>query len=76
MNTQYKNPLLISITNEMVKQYLPFPDVIKKILCFYREVLTKINVRQKRIVLAAHSGTQFDTPFLFENGIIKFHPKH
>ena len=62
-------PLLISeftsITNEMVKYALPFPDVMTDFLCFYREVLTKVNGRQQQIVLVAHNGTRFDIPFLF-----------
>ena len=69
MKPQESTPLFISeltsITNEMVKDALPFPDIMTDFLYFYREVLTKVNVRQQQIVLVAHNGTRFDIPFLF-----------
>ena len=59
-------PELASITKEMVKYDLPFPDVMNYFLCFNMEVLTKVNARQQQILLVAHTGTRFDISFLFE----------
>ena len=77
LKPQYTRPLFISeiasIYNEMEKYTLPIPNAMSNFMCFYREVLTKVNDGPKKLCWL-HTMVQYFPLFVLkiENNTLLF----